>query len=264
MKTTKLPPNTNLMSTIEGYSKSGHYPNHRYVAERHSKAGTQYIRWFVFDNSGKMVYKDKISFSGKNISKADMVWKQLKDDLSDLKVKGEASTTGGVAPSGHSGLTITSDLDPRQTEKRNKDKKKLRVHKLKDVQPHGFKELRENNMDVIQEKQLRKTIRDQIINHVIYEGMEQEEYEGQMEEEKKKMVIEKINSIFANYCVKLNLHTNYMKVFLGDGLKFKNEILDDSIERIKQEIQYTQELLEDIDDLLDKVLSLNANKELEN
>jgi hypothetical protein len=150
----------------------------------------------------------------------------------------EASTVGGVANYSGGPITVSGDLDPKQTKKRNKSRKKNNA--LGDNNDDTFSKLENKNVEYILESMVLQNLTELIV--------EQNDPTEVM-------------ALFDNIVKVVGLSFNYARVFINDGLKLDDDTLKFGMKRAKAELSRITELVRHLDQLLIKVY--HANKAMQ-
>ena len=152
-----------------------------------------------------------------------------------MKLKKETSAVGDIATYSGNGLTITSDLDPQQTKKRNAVRKKMNNKGNAKQQPKEFTKL--------EAKRNERRIVEQIARQEVVKIICEQGTEGQ------------IMDLYDNISKMLNLSLQYCRVFMADGLKLGNDALEYNFKRSKSEISRISKLVRDLDQMLVQIYS---------
>lgn len=153
----------------------------------------------------------------------------------------EATTVGDIAPRAHGFLSVTSDLDPKQTKKRNKTRKKMNSAGKQTGQPHEFKTLENKSMKIDKAQRVKRNVIESIIKEEVFNLV--------VEQGDPKQVL----ALCDNIGKQISLSINYAKLFMSDGMKFGDDaVLDFNYKRAKAELARLSTLVKDIDKVLVK------------
>ena len=152
-----------------------------------------------------------------------------------MKVKRETTFVGDIAPSGHGPLGITTDLDPKQTRKRDKKRKQMNSKGNNKGNPPEFKQL-EHAANRTKKQVVEEMVKEQLFSLIVEQGNTKQ-----------------VMDLYDNIGKMLSLSLQYARMFMADSMKLGSDAVEFNYKRAKAELSRVYKLVKDMDQVLLKV-----------